>query len=135
MNLKDFFSRWFEHVASAAALWLVCILLLEVLIPGSVTPFVDLVDVAGVVGATCIAALLCSTGEISPIRPIGRIGLISRCLLTLSAGAIGAFFLWSRFSGSNEWEIALTLAFGVVAVLAILALFVQKPASATMPPL
>ena len=109
-----------------------CILLLEVLIPGSVTPFVDLVDVAGMVGVVCIAALLCSASEIGPIRPSGRIGPILRALLTLSASAIGAFFLWSRFSGSNGWEIAITVAFGVVVVLAILALFVQKPASATM---
>ena len=131
MSFKEFLLRWFNHAACALAVWLLLALMLEILIPGSVTPFVDLVDLVGVVLAVGLVALV-AAAKIGPIRPIGPIGPIFRALLTLSAGALGAFFLWSRFTAPGALQLALCAALVGTLLLACWALFVRRPTSATM---
>ena len=133
MTFKEFLARWFGQAATALLVWLGLALVLEVLIPGAVTPFVDLIDLVGLACAVGMVALLAGqAAAIGPIRPIGRIGPIARALLTVSAGALGGLYLWSRFTGSSGWQLLLVAAFAALLVLVCLALFVQKPTSATI---
>jgi hypothetical protein len=44
MTLSEFFRRLFRHITLAFAAWFVLALCIEILVPRSVTPFVDLAD-------------------------------------------------------------------------------------------
>lgn len=59
MTLSEFFRRFLWHVTTAATVLFVLLLIGEYFVPGSVLPFVDLVDATIVIiGLLVVAALI-----------------------------------------------------------------------------
>ncbi len=116
MTLKHFLQRSFFHAAAAATCGYVLLLVLERLLPGSVSPFLDLPDTGIVVAALLVAsaAMPSETGRVSQILQVVFIAL---------ALLFGGFFLWTRINALGLSGLVLLGAYGVIAVLSLVAIF------------
>lgn len=59
MTFTQFIQRLLTHMALAGMVWLFAILVLETLLPGFITPFVNVPGCGLIIFLICIAALFC----------------------------------------------------------------------------
>lgn len=59
MTFTEFIRRLLTHAALAGMTWLIVILMLETLLPGFITPFVNVAGCGLVVFLLCAVALFC----------------------------------------------------------------------------
>ena len=101
MTIQELLRRFMLHCALASILWFAIALLLEKMIPGFISPFIDLPDSAGIVAIIGIVALLVNP----PTKT--RLGRLSSLILSVIALSIMTLVLWARINDVGLAGIAL----------------------------
>jgi hypothetical protein len=117
MTPTNLLRRLFLHVAMASSLLVLSLLMLERLVPGFVSPFVDLPDVGLVVVFLVAVSLAIQPPE---ERRLPRV--ISTMVFALIA-VLGVMYLWSRVGSFGLSGVALIAAVGVSVCLFVVALW------------
>lgn len=111
-----FIKRMILHVALAAAVGFLIALFVERLVPGFVTPFVNL---PGIGLGTIAFALLAST--VNVVERSGWQRVVFAVLLA-GVGIVGGLIAWSRLNDFGASAVALMLVAGALALLIVYAL-------------
>ena len=110
MTIQDLLRRFMLHCALASILWFAIALLLEKMIPGFISPFIDLPDSVGIVATIGVIALLTNP----PTKT--RLGRLPLLILSVIALSIMTLILWARINDVGLAGIALV---GVVFLLLV----------------
>ena len=110
MSLSDFFRRIILHVALAGVVWFALAMLLEKMIPGFISPFIDLPDLALVLGAVGVAAILLHPSSKN------RVGRLLSMIVSGFMLVIAAMLLWARV---NDLGVSGMVLIGVVILLSV----------------
>lgn len=111
MTAREWMNRFFMHMALAAGIFVLTLLMLERLVPGFVSPFVDLPDSLLIVVLTLATATGMRSAE---TRLWARyVSLIVFAVMAL----IGLMYVWSRVNDFGWSGIGLTCAIGLTACL------------------
>ncbi len=115
MTGKEFFKRLLIHFTLALVLWYAALIALERLIPGFVSPFVDLAQI-GLCSVLVLAACLAVCK-----REAGNWRKIVSLILFLLCAAAAVAFLCTRVAAYGNW---MALLIGCAVVLLALATYV-----------
>lgn len=119
MSFREFLKRLVFHITLAATAWFVLALALERLIPGFISPFVNLPFFGlCLIAAVCMTVLLHYEGT-----RLARIWSISVLTLLVIGGGL---FVWSRVDAFGLSGIMLMASAAILAGLTIYALTVES---------
>jgi len=115
MPLYEFLKRFLVHASLALSFWYAALLALERLIPGFVSPFVDLAQ-TGLVALACLGLTLLIVRRGMQKWPLA---LAAIAYFLLAAASLS--FLYSRVNNLSVWGMGLC---GIAVLLFILSLYI-----------
>ncbi len=116
MELSFFWRRFLLHLTLALVVSMMMCTALEILIPGFVTPFVDIVDVSFVVG---IVLMMVLSLHVEPVPTWKRVlGMVASTALCVP----GMFFAWNAVQDFGLLSVVFLISLSVLIGLAFFAL-------------
>jgi hypothetical protein len=117
MTLTEFFRRFTVHVTLALGVWLVAALALERIVPGFVTPFVNVPGVILVFVVLSAISLASFRGDISLARKVASTGVLAALFVAM------LLFLWTRLDGLGGMTLLLLGAGSIATILLLIVLW------------
>ena len=120
MTVQDTVRKIALHSALASVVWFAIALLIEKLIPGFISPFIDLPDIAGIVIVVGVVGVI--------LHPSGttRLGRLPSLMISISALCIAALVLWARINDMGASGIVLMSVFLFLSMLFVAAHLSKK---------
>lgn len=121
MGIKEFIRAFVSHAAFAFIVWFVIVVMLEYLMPGFATPFIDLADLSIV----CLVVTIITVFIASPSTT--RASKVATGLLIICSVGICIAFLRFALNDLGMLDLALLASALLSSILILYVLFIRPP--------